>query len=176
MASLIGRCAVAIGRPPVIIDLGCGDFRVASALLSRLPDVTYVGCDIVPELIAHNDKLYATDRISFRCIDIVSDPLPAGDICLVRQVFQHLSNREIVNVLTRLKPYKLIYVTEGHPEQRTGPVNPDKVAGADVRFDWKSGRGRGVEFDQAPFNATVTEEFRTFAPPHEVIITQRLIL
>jgi hypothetical protein len=65
-------------------------------------------------------------------------------------------------------------VTEGHPEQRTGPVNLDKVAGADVRFDWKS--GRGVELDQAPFNATVTEEFRTFAPPHEVIITQRLIL
>jgi SAM-dependent methyltransferase len=176
MASLIGRYAAAIGRSSVIIDLGCGDFQVANALLSRLPDVTYVGCDIVPELIAHNDEIYATDGTSFRCIDIVNDPLPAGDICLIRQVFQHLSNKEIADVVKRLEPYKLIYVTEGHPEQRTGPVNPDKVAGADVRFDWKSGRGRGVERDQAPFNASVIEEFRTFAPPHEVIITQQLIL
>ena len=175
MASLIGRYTTASERPPVIVDLGCGDFQVATALLSRLRHVTYVGCDIVPDLIAHNNKSYATDSISFRCIDIVRDPLPAGDICLVRQVFQHLSNNEIATVLLRLKPYKLIYVTEGHPEQRIGPINPDKVAGADVRFDWKSGRGRGVELDQAPFNASVAEQFRTFAPPHEVIITQRLI-
>ena len=44
-----------------------------------------------------------------------------------------------------------------------------------MRFDWKTGRGRGVELDRAPFNATVVEVFRTFAPPHEVIITQQVI-
>jgi SAM-dependent methyltransferase len=176
MASLIGQYANASEHPQVIVDLGCGDFQVASALLGRLRHVTYVGCDIVPDLIAHNNKTYATDAISFRCLDIVRDPLPVGDICLVRQVFQHLSNSDIAIVLQRLKPYKLVYVTEGHPEQRLGPINPDKVVGADVRFDWKSGRGRGVELDQAPFSASVTEQFRTFAPPHEVIITQQLIL
>jgi hypothetical protein len=93
----------------------------------------------------------------------------------VRQVLQHLSNEEISNIMTRMGRYKLIYVTEGHPEQRIGPVNPDKAAGADVRFDWKTGRGRGVELDRAPFNATVVEVFRAFAPPHEVIITQQVI-
>ena len=56
---------------------------------------------------------------------------------------------------------------------RTG--HPDKAAGADVRFDWKTGRRRGVELDRAPFNATVVEVFRTFGPPHEVIITQQVI-
>jgi SAM-dependent methyltransferase len=175
MTVLIQRYAAELGRSPVIVDLGCGDFQVGNALLSRLPDITYVGCDIVPELIAYNNQSYGTDRISFRHVDIVVDPLPAGDICLVRQVLQHLSNEEISNIMRRMGRYKLIYVTEGHPEQRIGPVNPDKAAGADVRFDWKTGRGRGVELDRAPFNATVVEVFRTFAPPHEVIITQQVI-
>jgi hypothetical protein len=31
------------------------------------------------------------------------------------------------------------------------------------------------ELDRAPFNATVVEVFRTFAPPHEVIVTQQVI-
>jgi hypothetical protein len=148
MASLIGRYAAAIGRPPVIIDLGCGDFQVASALLSRLPDVTYVGCDIVPELIAHNDKLYAADRISFRCIDIVSDPLPAGDICLVRQAFQHLSNKEIRMTLGHIDQLIGFQSCQNiHDEQRTGPVNPDKVTGADVRgadAAWSSTKPRST--------------------------------
>ncbi|HYX04600.1 MAG TPA: hypothetical protein VE963_21090, partial [Reyranella sp.] len=55
------------------------------------------------------------------------------------------------------------------------PVNPDKAAGADVRFDWRTGRGQGVELDQPPFNAKVAELFRAFAPPHEVIISYRLL-
>jgi hypothetical protein len=42
--------------------------------------------------------------------------------------------------------YKLIYVTEGHPEHCIGPVNPDKAAGADVRFDWKTGRGSSTVY------------------------------
>jgi hypothetical protein len=175
MTGLIQRHAAEFGYSPIVVDLGCGDFQVGCALLSRLPDITYVGCDIVPELIAYNSQNYGTDRISFRHVDIVVDPLPAGDICLVRQVLQHLSNEEIADIMNRIGAYKVVYVTEGHPEQRIGPVNPDKTAGADVRFDWKRGRGRGVELDRAPFNTTVVEVFRTFAPPHEVIITHQVI-
>jgi hypothetical protein len=73
MAPLIELHAVELVRSPVVVDLGCGDFEVGSSLLSRLPDITYVGCDIVPELIAHNN-------------------------CLVRQALQHLSNEEISDI------------------------------------------------------------------------------
>jgi hypothetical protein len=132
---------------------------VATALRSRLRHATYVGCDIVPDLIAHNNKSYATDAIRFHCIDIVRDPL----LPEISASYGRSFNKAIATVLQRLKPYKLIYVTEGHPEQRIGPVNPDKVGGAHVRFDWKSGRGRGMELDQAPFNASVTGQFCTFA-------------
>ena len=64
---------------------------------------------------------------------------------------------------------------KGKARHRIGPANPDKAAGADVRFDWATGRGRGVELDLPPYNALAVEVFRAFAPPHEVIVTQRTI-
>jgi hypothetical protein len=70
--------------------------------------------------------------------------------------------------------YKYVYVTEGHPVERVGEVNPDKIASADVRFDWRTGRGRGVELDKPPFNLSTREVLRVRASPFEVIVTEQL--
>ena len=164
-----------LGRPVSIVDLGCGDFQVGRALLAGVPEATYLGCDIVPELVAHHNKTYANDRIAFRQLDLVSDPLPDGDVGLVRQVLQHLSNAEIAAFLARM-PYRYLYVTEGHPAEPDGPVNPDISAGAAVRFNWHTGvGGRGVELHQPPYSLPTSEVFRAISPPREVIITERLI-
>jgi SAM-dependent methyltransferase len=173
MTELLRRHSMELGRPLTVVDLGCGDFQVGRALLETLPGSEYIGCDIVPELIAHNNAAYATDKVSFRQLDLVSDPLPDGDVCLVRQVLQHLSNADILT-FTKRADYRWIYLTEGHPACRTGTVNPDKSAGHDVRFNWRTGRGRGVELDRPPFNLETREMFRVAAPPHEVIVTERV--
>jgi SAM-dependent methyltransferase len=83
------------------VDLGCGDFRIGSKIACLVPQ--YLGIDIVPQLIEYNTRLYGSERIRFECLDIVSDPLPAADLCLIRQVFQHLSNAEILSVIEKLK-------------------------------------------------------------------------
>jgi SAM-dependent methyltransferase len=173
MAELLRAHAAKLGRPITIVDLGCGDFEVGRALTTQVPDSIYVGCDIVPELIAHNTVNYASERISFRTIDIVTDPLPEGDIYLMRQVLQHLCNAEIKSALKRLSR-KHIYITEAHPKERIGKVNPDKVTSADIRFDWRTGRGRGVELDQSPYNLKTREIFRTPAK-NEVLITELVL-
>jgi hypothetical protein len=59
---------------------------------------------------------------------------------------------------------------------RIGPVNPDKPTGADVRFDWYAGRGRGVELGEPPFCLSTREVFRTCERPNEIIITERVFL
>ena len=64
----------------------------------------------------------------------------------------------------------------GHPAVRTGTVNPDKPVGHEVRFDWRTGRGRGLELDRPPFNLLTQEAFRVEASPHEVIVTERVFL
>lgn len=175
MAKELQRHASELRRPLTVVDLGCGDFEVGRALLERLPDMNYVGCDIVPELIAHNKALNTAANVRFEQLDIVADPLPEGDVCLVRQVLQHLCNADISAFLNQAD-YRWVYVTEGHPNHRSGPLNPDKRNGHDVRFDWRKGKGRGVELDHPPFNLTTEKVFSVPAPPHETIVTERLSL
>jgi SAM-dependent methyltransferase len=175
MSELLEQHANELRRPLRVVDIGCGDFRIGRALVERLPGLTYIGCDIVPELVAHNIATYANGRVSFQHFDVVCDPLPEGDVCLVRQVFQHLSNADILTALGRMQ-YPIVYVSEGHPSERIGPVNPDKAVGANVRFNWHTGRGRGVELDQPPYALYTQEVFRCAVPPNEVIITERVYL
>jgi SAM-dependent methyltransferase len=173
MARLLEQHAAELGRPLTVVDLGCGDFQVGYALLTRVPELTYIGCDIVPEVIEYNRKTYANERISFHRLDIVADPLPKGDVCLVRQVLQHLSNAEIMRFLQRAN-YEYLYITEGQPAIQEGPINPDKATSADIRFDWSKGHGRGVELDKPPYTLVTREAFRVHAFPTEVIVTQRI--
>jgi len=176
MVPIIAAHLSELNSNATIVDLGCGDFWVGACLLERLPSVKYIGCDVVPELVEYNRKTFGSNRIEFRLLDIVSADLPIGDICLVRQVFQHLSNQEISRTLPKLQKYRHVYVTEGHPIVREGKINPDKPTGDDVRFDWTTGHGRGVELDQSPYNLDVDEVCRvaTPAPVHEIIVTYRI--
>jgi hypothetical protein len=186
MVALLAQHSGTSREELVIVDLGCGDFAVASALLKSLTSlkslkgVRYIGCDIVPELIDYNQFWYGTARygsttVEFRKIDIVRDRLPDGEV--VRQVLQHLSNAEITAILPKLAAYKYVYVSEHLPVTPEGRPNPDKPTGADIRFDWNSGRGRGVELDLPPWNLTLQEIVRTTSAQkiNEVIVTHRVV-
>ena len=169
--------ALAKGGEITLVDLGCGDFRIGADLLKRLPSVRYLGCDIVPGLIEENQRNHKSDRVAFRHLDIVSEKLPAGDVYLVRQVLQHLSNSEIKAVVDKLRACPHVFITEGQPAILEGPVNPDKRVSAGVRFDWRRGRGRGVELASPPFNVPVQEVFRVAQDEEgtkEILVTWRL--
>lgn len=161
----------------ILVDLGCGDFAIAAALLRSLKRGLYIGCDIVPELVSYNESRYGTRSVQFRKIDIVRDALPTGHVCLIRQVFQHLSNADISLCLPKLGNYKHVYVSEAQPLVREGTPNPDKPVGAGVRFDWRTGRGRGVELDLPPWNLNLEEILRSNSTGavNESIITYRII-
>jgi SAM-dependent methyltransferase len=159
------------GRDIIVVDLGCGDFSVGHALVEQAPHISYVGCDIVPDLIAHHAKQHAGDRVQFQEIDIVADALPQGDVCLIRQVLQHLSNDDIKQLLAKLKQYPVVFVSESQPRIIKGPVNPDKPVGSGVRFDWRVGVGRGVELDQPPFGLVTREILRVASSGLEDVST-----
>src|ERR1700730_11984275 len=116
-----------------IADLGCGDFQVGQRITSRC-DVKYVGVDIVQAMVARNQISFGNGRIGFLCADIALDPLPGADLCLVRQVLQHLSNAEIQAVLENISHYKYALVSE-HVPKRPKSFNRDKPNGPDVRAD-----------------------------------------
>jgi SAM-dependent methyltransferase len=155
----------------VVVDLGCGDFSIGHALVERIPGISYVGCDIVPEIISHHEKQYANDLVRFEQIDIVADPLPQGDVCLIRQVLQHLPNDDVKQVLAKCEQYPVVFVTEGHPLIIEGPPNPDKPVGPDVRFNYQAGIGRGLQLDQQPFGLATREILRVMASDTEYVST-----
>jgi hypothetical protein len=171
MSLLLQNYARAENKQITVVDLGCGDFEIGRELVAHVESMHYIGCDIVPELIAHHSSHNADSRVTFRNLDIASDNIPCGDVCLARQVFQHLSNAEIKTILGKLKAFKKVYVTEGYPSIELGPVNPDKPCSFDVRYDWKTGRGRGVELDKEPYNIPTHELFRVTSPPSDILIT-----
>jgi len=167
MARVLNNLSREKGRPITIVDLGCGDFNVGRELLARIEQADYIGCDVVPELIEHNTRENSEGRIRFQLLDVVTDPLPNGDVCIIRHMFQHLSNEEIQAVLGKLAFYQKIYVTDGYPAIVRGGVNPDISAGFGVRYDWKTGVGRGIDLDQPPFKVHARELFSVFAQPNQ---------
>jgi hypothetical protein len=129
------------------VDLGCGDFSIGRQLAAACR--RYVGVDIVRPLIEHNRATFGSERIAFHHANIIEDEIPAGDICFVRQVLQHLSNAQIRAVLPKLARYRWCFITEHHPSPgRLRRANLDKPQGADIRVY----RGSGVFLELPPFN------------------------
>lgn len=130
-----------------VVDLGCGDFRVASKFVSG--DFHYTGCDVVSSLVEHLNSKFAGRNTEFRCVNIVEDELPDGDLCLIRQVLQHLSNAEIESILQKARKYKYLIVTEHYPHPKAAAVpNLDIPHGPDMRLHFDS----AVYLDKPPFN------------------------
>jgi Methyltransferase domain len=155
------------------VDIGCGDFRVASQFVDALR--TYHGVDVVPALVARNSATYGRPGVTFSVLDAASGEPPVADICLVRQVLQHLSNRQIAEILRRCRRYALVVVTEHWPAPGAGGrPNVDKPHGPDTRLD----RGSWVDITQEPFSCTAVDEVMSVpvdAPiyrPGETIRTQ----
>lgn len=140
-------------KKPDVVDLGCGDFAVGSRI--RPFCGTYVACDIVPQLIAHNKVQYGVLDVDFRVLNLVSDPLPAGDVVCIRQVLQHLSNDDILQVVPKIRStYATLILTEHIPKSATFTPNLDKPTGPGIRIGYHS----GIVLTQPPFNLRALEE------------------
>jgi hypothetical protein len=138
--------------PPAVVDLGCGDFNVGRQL--RPECGRYVACDVVPELIQRNKDRFNRQRIDFRCVDIIEDDLPDGEVVFLRQVLQHLDNAQIRKVVQKLYRYKFLVLTEHVPVDPTFLPNRDKAAGGGTRLPL----GSGVVLTAPPFHLRAKSE------------------
>jgi len=130
-----------------VIDLGCGDFNVGRQLAPHCGQ--YVGADIVEDLIKKHRETQHANNVKFCVLDMIKDELPDGDIALVRQVFQHLSNEQISKILPKLKKYKVVFITEHYPNENDDTIpNKNIVPGVGTRLAVDS----GVYLDKPPFN------------------------
>ncbi len=140
---------------PDVVDLGCGDFYIGSQV--RFLCEGYIACDIVEPLLMFNKEKYKSLDVDFRVLDITKDELPRADIVFVRQVLQHLSNKQILNAIRQISNnYRYLVLTEHHPRVDMFVPNLDKAVGADFRLKANS----GVILTRKPFNLKVKSERR----------------
>lgn len=144
--------------PPVVCDLGCGDFNVGKELVKYCKK--YIAVDIVPELVVHNKKTFKADNLEFHALDIATDDLPSGDCAILRQVLQHLSNAEIKKMVEKLYDFKYVILTEHLPEGDFEP-NKDIISGQGIRLKKQS----GVDLSASPFNFKAKEEKQLLSVP-----------
>ena len=129
-----------------VLDIGCGDFRVGKQLVLLNPQISYIGIDIVEPLIRHNAETFASmPNVKFLSLNAATDALPDADLVLIRQVLQHLSNRNISLILQKLRKFKWVLASDAVPPKSHPSPNEDMADGHVVRE-------RGLFLEEAPFN------------------------
>lgn len=85
-----------------IVDLGCGDFRWMSKCLENT-DIQYTGYDVYKELIDHHLEKY-NKKYNFCFLDFFNDTenIMHGDVCILKDVLQHHTYKDIEKLLTFL--------------------------------------------------------------------------
>ena len=134
-----------------LIDAGCGDFnwmRVLALSVDR-----YVGIDIVPELVAHNRRWYASEARQFLHLDITRDALPRADVVLCRDCLVHFS---LADALAALRNFK---------RSGSGYLLTTTFIAHEPNVDIASGEWRPLNLERTPF---------AFPPAIEVIDEQCL--
>jgi len=84
-----------------LLDAPCGDFNWMQAV--DLAGVSYIGGDVVQELIESVSRRYAAPNRRFVHLDLVNDPLPAVDLIFCRDCFLHLPDKLIHRALANFR-------------------------------------------------------------------------
>ena len=145
-------------KPLNVVDLGCGDFNIGNQLKGYAKK--YVAVDIVEGLIVRNLKEFKAENLEFHSLDIAKDNLPIGDCAILRQVLQHLSNKEVQSIIKKLFKYKYVLLTEHIPIGTYLP-NVDVISGQGIRLKKNS----GIDLFSHPFNLKVKKVTEVLSVP-----------
>jgi SAM-dependent methyltransferase len=94
------------------LDIPCGDFfwmKEIQPMLSKTLN-SYIGGDIVEDLIKINTRQFSDTKFKFDLLDIQSSPLPTADIIFCRDCFVHFSYRDILKAINNIKKSKCKYL------------------------------------------------------------------
>jgi hypothetical protein len=128
-----------------LLDIPCGDFHWMRQV--NLQGLSYVGADIVRELVALNQR-YTSDGVVFRHIDLLAHPLPRVDLILCRDCLVHFSFDDIFRALDNLcSSGSRFLLTTTFPRRQ-------------INLPIVTGKWRTLNLEQAPFS---------FPPPLAVL-------
>lgn len=123
-----------------LLDIPCGDFNWMKHI--DLREIDYIGADIVKPLIDENNTFYKCENRKFHTIDILNEPLPKVDLILCRDLFVHLSEKNIKKAILNCKKSgsKFLFTT-------TFTMQEENIDTSNKPIHW-----RKINLEKAPFN------------------------
>lgn len=125
-----------------LLDAPCGDFHWMKEVVRDLPDLHYIGGDIVDRLIASNQRQHGSAQVRFMPLDITRDALPSADLLMVGDCLFHLSYADIAGFLDNLSraDIRLLLTT-------TNVIDGQQIENRDI----VSGDFRPIDLFSEPF-------------------------
>ncbi len=122
-----------------LLDLPCGDFGWMKSV--NFGDCTYIGADIVSELIQANRSRYGElQNVSFAELDLLTSDLPKVDLILVRDCLVHLSEQQIHQAIRNIQRSGIPYLLT------------TTFVGPRTNYDIKTGDWRPINLELSPHN------------------------
>ena len=91
-----------------ILDAPCGDFNWVKNVLNE--DLSYIGGDIVQEIIDNNIQKFKGDNLDFINLDITNENFPDSDLMICRDCLIHLSFKSIKLFFENFRKSKINYL------------------------------------------------------------------
>lgn len=140
-----------------VFDAPCGDMNWMQHVIEDAK-ISYIGGDIVGDIIKKNKTKFLSERVDFMQFDITENTFPEADVWLCRAVLYHLSNYDIYLSLQIFASSNIKYIlTTSHI------TNHDHV-----NKDIKTGDWRLLNLTLPPFNfpSEVLWEIDDYIAPH----------
>jgi SAM-dependent methyltransferase len=91
-----------------VVDIGCGDWVLAREI--DWGDRKYLGIDVVKPLIQKNQSTFGSKKIHFVHLDVIHSDLPLANLVICKDVFIHLPNSSVWNLLVEFNKFEYCIV------------------------------------------------------------------
>jgi mannosyltransferase OCH1-like enzyme len=153
---------IVLNKISSITDLGCGDITIFNEIMIRLEQLKYNciynGVDVVKDIINMNKETFP--QHNFYNKNIINEELPKADLCIVSDVLQYVTNKDVIEIINNIKKhnYKHILICENVINSSVWKnkklFNVDKPTNIKTRLDYNS---YGLFIDVEPFNVEGNE-------------------
>lgn len=140
-----------------ILDVGCGDLNLMRHVLQDVTINKYLGIDISKVVTDRNIKNYPNYNFKNTTLSNSSILTDEYELCLIKDVLQHMTNDNIVEILSHIYKFKHTIITNDYK---------------DGNEDCGNGGYRGLNLKSDPFNLNPKYTFLYKSHTHnkEVIV------
>jgi len=149
-----------------VVDVGCGDWQFSRYV--NFGGASYLGLDVVDSVVETNTQAFGSARVVFQKAPADPADIPGGDLIVIKDVLQHLSDAQIMTYRDLIRS-----------KFRFGLITNSRIKGdVPLNIDIQPGEFRCLDLNAAPYHfggAAVVEQVYPVGPVYEHLVTLLII-